>query len=179
MEVIGFHGTYYDTAKKIIDEKNFTYNERPDHWLGYGIYFYINDLSAANLWVKRSKRYKNAKKPKPKVGVLKNIIKVDEKNLLDLDSRDGMQFLDDFIKEIAKAKLKVNLTGKSKNEKTCQIINLLQNDIHVVKRTFPENIHVNDRYPDAIGYCVDTVQTQQLCIRNLGIIDYESLCICQ
>ncbi|EDO1152290.1 hypothetical protein K9J90_001035 [Listeria innocua] len=178
MEVVGFHGTYYYKAEKIIREKHFTYTKRPDHWLGWGIYFYINDFSAADLWVKRSSKYRKAKTPKPKVGVLKNTIKVDEKNLLDLDSRDGLQILEDFIKEIESAKLKVVLGDESKNVNTCQIINLLDDDIHVVKRTFSENPKVKAKYARSINNCFDVVQTQQLCIRDMSIFNYETLSIC-
>jgi len=43
-EIIGYHGTSEENAKKIVTT-NFKRSENPDDWLGYGVYFFVNGIS--------------------------------------------------------------------------------------------------------------------------------------
>ena len=44
------HGTIKKFSDLILIEKKFVMNSRKDHWLGNGIYFFVDDLEQAFIW---------------------------------------------------------------------------------------------------------------------------------
>lgn len=80
MELILYHGTDLDIANKIVQSK-FSYKSSPYHWLGNGIYFYM-DKPLAKWWTSNPSKTFGTKVKVP--AIVKTTIQVEEKNILDL-----------------------------------------------------------------------------------------------
>lgn len=52
---IGFHGTISHFADLILLDKEYKFDNRDDHWLGNGDYFFENDKDEATWWAKNTK----------------------------------------------------------------------------------------------------------------------------
>lgn len=94
---IGFHGTELDTAYTI-KEKAFKVRKCREHWLGDGVYFFIDGISAsasndaenwaiAEAWDKKNQKYSYMK-----YAILKAKISIDDDKLLDLTKLEGLKF---------------------------------------------------------------------------------------
>ena len=84
MKYILYHGTDYDSAKKI-QNNSFLIRPNPYHWLGNGIYFYF-DKPLAEWWTSNpTKKFGNiVKRP----ALVKVVIECEEKNVLDMRKFD-------------------------------------------------------------------------------------------
>lgn len=110
VKVEGFHGTSFESAKKIIlDDFKLSYGNK--EWLGDGVYFYakgINDKpsnQAGNWAIAQSWNNTDRKYIYRRYSVLKCQIEVEEKNFLDLTTSDGVEILD-YIIENHSSKMK-------------------------------------------------------------------------
>jgi hypothetical protein len=132
ISIIGYHGTEIRNVDKIL-RSEFVSIERPDHWLGQGIYFY-EDLSLAKWWAE-----KKFKRVYSQAAVVQVEILVDDSNLLNLDSKDGM---DKFFREIKKILHKSTISFKfeddRRTENFCFALDLLKGElgISVIIRSF-------------------------------------------
>lgn len=85
-----YHGTTEKKFKEIIKTHTISFKKRPDHWLGGGVYFFINDYVSAFNWSHRVK--------KDPVGcVLKYDFEINPKYYLDLDSQTGLESFNEFV----------------------------------------------------------------------------------
>lgn len=141
-ELKGYHGTSFLSAVEII-KSNYNLSIGDDEWLGNGVYFFIEGLSTkpneqaqkwaiAQAWDSRTSGYKYKK-----YAVVKSTIKVEDENLLDLTTEDGIKILeyiyDCFEKKIRTLKKKFKpidglLINLARGEKIL--------DIDVVKGNF-------------------------------------------
>lgn len=109
IELLGFHGTNFENTISII-KHGFIPSRGEEHWLGDGIYFFIEGLSTtpeiqaenwaiAQAWDNRNKRltYGN-------FVVFEAKVQVNENECLDLRTSDGVEvfqyFIDRFITQI-------------------------------------------------------------------------------
>lgn len=113
--IIGYHGTSLENAKSIIN-KGFEPSRGDEHWLGNGVYFFIEGISKTpninaekwaivESWDNRIKKLKYTN-----IGVVKADIQVDENKFLDLTTSDGVEILNYLLE-----KHKKTLKEKSKN----------------------------------------------------------------
>lgn len=152
-----YHGTSHENYLAIRNTQKFTYYNRENHWLGQGIYFFIEDKRKASWFVKASSSYhlKNKKKC-----VIKVEINVEKDDLLNLDTEDGRNKLNKFAKEVKNSRMRIKKReGKTSNaELRCLLIDLYNkyHEIKAVKYTFSDNkipyknLNLNDSAYDKI-----------------------------
>ena len=138
VEIEGFHGTSKVAANAIMGS-GYKLSKGADHWVGDGIYLFLDGIGSGEqnakdwaifkAWDKKTKH--NAY---PFFGVVKSTIGVKEEAFLDLTTRDGVEVFD-YIVDKCSAKLAE--IGKSKKYIDGYIINFgreeLKMKIDVVK----------------------------------------------
>ena len=100
----GHHGTNFDSSKKIVNS-NYKISKGDDHWLGDGVYFFVEGISTntvklaekwaiAQSWDKTRNRrtYSN-------FAVLESEIKVSKEKFLDLTTEEGVEILYYFVEK--------------------------------------------------------------------------------
>ena len=98
----GHHGTDINSCKLIL-ESNYKISEGDQHWLGEGVYFFIEGLSTdtinlakkwaiAEAWDNDNKKYKYTE-----LAVIESLIEVEEDKILDLTTEDGVKILSDLV----------------------------------------------------------------------------------
>ena len=88
-----FHGTTQESAKGIISE-GFAFSSGNEHWLGDGVYFFVEGVGyapdrAAELWAE----YRAFRQRVLFCSLIASHIHVHEDNLLDLTSYEGIRIL--------------------------------------------------------------------------------------
>ena len=105
-----FHGTTHESAKGILAD-GFALSSGNEHWLGDGIYFFVDGVGytpdrAAELWAE----FRAFKQHTQFCALLKSDINVDDERFLDLTTYEGIRILN-YIQLRCVQKLAV--TGKS------------------------------------------------------------------
>ncbi|QTJ57234.1 hypothetical protein [Dolosigranulum pigrum] len=121
------HGTIKKYADKILEEKEFKIIERDDHWLGNGVYFFIEDIDKAIWWSgEAQKRYKRKYgDTEDKAVLLVKNFKTQTNELFDLDSEQSRNELNDAIKIINKnEKYNFDFEGLTEDKKRAKIIEI-------------------------------------------------------
>ena len=145
----GHHGTDINSCKAIL-KSNYKISEGDQHWLGEGVYFFIEGLSTdtinlakkwaiAEAWDNDNKKYKYTN-----FAVIESLIEVEEDKILDLTTEDGVKILSDllslFFDTIKKSKK--NQKNKEWEFYDGELINMARKannfpfDIEVVKGNF-------------------------------------------
>lgn len=173
----GFHGTTDESYNKIKEGRNFKCNKRKDHWLGNGVYFFLNDPLKAQWWAGMAVR-KVKRKSKHTSDIKKAVIcckiKVKNNKLLDLDTKVGRVELRKFIHELK------NTDSPSFSDESdhnvhvllCQIIDIMVTycQYDVVKYNFLDE---NDK-TRMISYGIKS-HGQQVTVFNQQVIDFNNL----
>lgn len=132
ISIIGYHGTEINYVNRILQD-GFTSNQRDDHWLGQGFYFY-KEFTLAKWWAE--KKFK-AQQEEP--AVIKVEILIDESELLNLDSVDGINtFFRELKKILQPTEVRVNFKNKERIMNFCFALDLLKEELGllVVIRSF-------------------------------------------
>lgn len=172
VQFYAYHGTSLSKAKKIEKEKEFLPGQaRDDHWLGYGSYFFREDMEQAAVWA--SFRYKNQKP-----AVLEANIQIPGDRFLNLDTRPGLQFLKDHIAELRKDRgLLIDLPEEVYNSPkvACLVFSAIDPNLKwAIFKTFPvyHSVFKGDEDLRIIGFehrgesINFDLQGPQVCIRN-------------
>ena len=179
-----FHGTTRAVANIVKDTSKFQYNFRNDHWLGNGIYFFIEDYDKAKWWAKTLAR----RERKSKASVISLVATIQRNKILDLDAekerKDFYQFVLDFIAANPVIEgLDLTYTSSPSDENIdmneaklrCFMLDLIQkiNNYDACKYTFVD---------DKLTYSLPNVNSSlirnngvQLCIYNQSVIDFSTL----
>lgn len=179
-----FHGTTRTVANIVKDTSKFQYNFRNDHWLGNGIYFFIEDYDKAKWWAKTLAR----RERKSKASVISLVATIQRNKILDLDAekerKDFYQFVLDFIAANPVIEgLDFTYTSSPSDENIdmneaklrCFMLDLIQkiNNYDACKYTFVD---------DKLIYSLPNVNSSlirnngvQLCIYNQSVIDFSTL----
>ena len=105
----GFHGTNISSASEIMSSRKFILSNSKNDWLGPGIYFYYTFNDAWN-W-------------RDSDAVVLAILRVDEKNILDLDTDEGKEALSEAENHLCK---KLNITlDKDAEQNQCSIAKVI------------------------------------------------------
>lgn len=172
-----YHGTLETYASNIIRTQRFEPgSQRYDHWLGQGTYFYREDMEQARIWAEtKIKNCLYEEKP----SVVEVIMRIIESNFLNLDTRNGMEYLASFIEKLEKKLEKEGLEIKPCNDSRsqekirCYIMSFLPDSIWVIQRTF----EINSKY-DSAGYFKSMglrLMSPQVCVRNHCAIQSDSV----
>lgn len=145
----GHHGTDINSCKAIL-KSNYKISKGDQHWLGEGVYFFIEGLSTdtinlakkwaiAEAWDNDNKKYKYTD-----FAVIESLIEVEEDKILDLTTEDGVKILSDLVRfffdKIRKSKK--NQKNKEWEFYDGELINMARNannfpfDIEVVKGNY-------------------------------------------
>ncbi|MDO8182068.1 hypothetical protein [Lactiplantibacillus plantarum] len=169
-----YHGTTNVSASSILKDKKFKFTHRDDHWLGNGVYFFINDYSTAQWWannaVKKASRNSSSIQQSISPTVLKGMIAVETEQLLDLDSLDDMEKFIDFVKLISEKYQMTNVSNK--HEAMCKLM-----DTYVEMYNLDAVVYTFDRNNTAdMLYSLGLRQHgRQLCVFNQRVINFTSL----
>jgi hypothetical protein len=99
-----FHGTTKESLDKIINNKKFEYEYRDNHWIGNGIYFFINDEGKGRWWAGNTVKKKAKEGIVAEPSVLYMLIKIERQRLLDLNTEEGQEKLLKFIRYLKSEK---------------------------------------------------------------------------
>lgn len=114
----GYHGTDTESCKNILNS-NYRISQGDDHWLGDGVYFFVEGISTrpielaekwaiAQSWDKNKKNYIYSD-----YSVLESMIKVEEDKFLDLTNPIGVDFLS-FLANNFKEAIKIQKRNRKK-----------------------------------------------------------------
>lgn len=176
-----FHGSVEQSIDSIIERKSFRITKRNNHWLGNGVYFFIDDYSKAFWWARnaRVKRAKQRKKKKlPPImedeAIIFFEIEIERSKLIDLDTEDDRDRLNSFIKELEDAKAKITVKDSTKQEALCSLIDMYvfySGNIDAIKYTFTSDVATYKTLEDQYGVANNGVQ---LSLFNQSLLDFEN-----
>lgn len=163
-----YHGTGEANSNEILSNRVFEFKYRSNHWLGQGVYFFINDFEKAKWWAESNRPDEHTSPV-----VLKCKVKLQKYELLDLNTETDLKKLDDFTYTFFKSLKKENITLKLNDihEKNCKIIDMflhINSEYKAIHRTF---ISTNTR-PNRAGF---QMISDQLCITDQSIIPFEEI----
>lgn len=161
-ELTGYHGTFVECIPAIIED-GFTFNRGKEHWLGQGVYFYLDDFNQAKLWASVKSKNHPAYKGKA-VAVIKANIKVNDANFLNLNLRKNVEKLMDYALQ-----LDCDFNSENPHANRAFLIDCLSKEerIDVVLMSFQhinrkiENIQ--EKFQAALGI---HFTEQQVCVKN-------------
>ena len=169
-----YHGTGKLNYEKIIKSQQFNFKPRPNHWLGDGVYFFVNDYKRAEWWAANNRPDKSTSPI-----VLYTVITIDDDELLNLDHSKGLDDLDDFAREFYTSIQRNHVIIKIENDddlhewqyKLLQAF-LVHSDkkgkyYKGVLRTFEVNLQTGRSYFPALA--------KQFCVRDTTLIDLSKL----
>lgn len=109
MLITGYHGTSATSAKEIIESGKFKISNGKKDWIGKGIYFYP-DINDAYCW-------RNCEM------ILHTIVKVDDDEYLDIDTKEGKVLYTKVIDQLLKSIKGIDLSSPQQNQ--CAVMNLI------------------------------------------------------
>ncbi|WP_405103025.1 hypothetical protein [Oceanobacillus sp. FSL H7-0719] len=179
ISINGFHGTSKNAASNILKGKKYTYNEREDHWLGQGIYFFKDDPDQAMSW--GLTQVDNGER----AAVLQTVINVQSSSSLDLNTRSGIHKFKELQKIILKEAKEKGIEVNTQKDETdhnfekkfrCFILDLLPPHIKVIQNYFKL-----DKQP---GFVLKSeimerlnieMYSVQICVRDPRVIDEDTI----
>lgn len=171
------HGTIKKFSDRIIEEEKFVFEKRKNHWLGNGVYFFVDDFDQAALWAEFCRRKVSRKNAKTEVNleelsryVLEIDYDVEKSKYLNLDSKTDRIKLDNFIKDLKKKKVRIDALDN--HEALCVIMDLYVAYfmIHATKYTFTSSKPDNNL--SLVG--LDN-HGEQFCIYDSCTIDFSKV----
>ncbi|EAE5597799.1 hypothetical protein E1312_07955 [Listeria monocytogenes] len=168
-----FHGTVTNVVSQILESKNFEFRRRDNHWLGNGIYFFIDDPVSARIWPTLH-QINTGKEP----CVIYCKVEVHRDKLLDLDTEADLKSFEEYLKQIEN-EYRVEFAGEKEEKVRCYVMDLLakdeqENAIDAIKYTFVKGNHISRNYSYSAAMKL-VVHGAQICVRNQECIDKDSL----
>ncbi|EEO6484157.1 hypothetical protein G6H35_000444 [Listeria monocytogenes] len=168
-----YHGTITEVASEILEVRKFNPKYRNNHWLGNGVYFFIDDPTSAQIWPTLHRINKGKES-----GVIYCKVEVYRDRLLDLDTEADLKNFEEYLKQIEN-EYRIEVVGKKAEEVRCFVMDLLpknddENAIDVIKYTFVKGEYISMTYPQSMGMGLE-LHGAQICVRNQECIDKDSL----
>lgn len=156
MFLTGYHGTSNESADNILKENFFKLSESDKEWLGKGIYFYF-DFADAYEWRNNE-------------SILHSVIKIEDDEYLDLDTKEGLNICRKAIDMVIKYGVVSNPKDKKMAQKNqCAAMNCiwrLSNTTKVMSRSFP-------REPKVIEMLIDERPLRkEFCVKDNSCIKF-------
>ncbi|QJC53040.1 hypothetical protein HGI30_16635 [Paenibacillus albicereus] len=145
---------------------------REDHWLGPGVYFFREDEEQALTWARTRYKYDQ---DTIELHVLEMEIVVQDENFLNLDSRSGLEKLNQHLNSLGELLEQSGAKPLNLDENRLRhlVMKLLPTHIYVIKRTFPGASRF-DKVP-ALAAMRLRSHGVQVCIRSEKAIDMKSV----
>lgn len=176
IQINGFHGTNKVASELICEKRRYEANEREDHWLGQGIYFFREDPEQAKSWALTQVDTGEV------AVVLSTVIKVDSNSFLNLNTRTDIFTFRDITKTIEK-QVKINgiaVKEDGSNHKIrCFVMDLLPKYIKVIQNSFinkQPNIITTNSFMQSVGIEMHGIQ---VCVRDQNVIEKDSIKVFQ
>ncbi|OBW55699.1 hypothetical protein [Bacillus cereus] len=174
LNILAYHGTEHDLAMGIVSDTAFTAQYREDHWLGQGVYFFREDYKQAETWAFFKMK---AHKKTGKLAVIEKEIYVDRKNILNLNSREGMQYfkkfreaLDQFLQE---ENIEITTNKENPHMLRCFYCDRLPKEVKVVEAIFEGDSKLNEL--DQLKDLEVKLKGIQVCVRDLDLINKQPI----
>lgn len=175
-----FHGTTMSSLEKILSERNFTFENRNDHWIGNGVYFFVDDPSKAKWWAKQAcKKASRSESVIHKQAVIfLEGYSILRSKVIDLDTEYDRIKIRNFIKYLEGLGTVIKTIGSDEdqkmNQKRCQVIDIFvaYYDIYASKKTFYKEELVKDKEIYEHGISNNEIQ---FCIFNQNTIDFDKV----
>lgn len=164
-----FHGTTLKNANKIRQQKKFIVRQRNNHYLGNGVYFFINDFEAAKWWA--SVGVNKGKTPQ----VISVQVRVDETKLLDLDTETDYKKIVKFWNLLKSKESHINFEDTEDTHIfDCGLIDSFIDyfQFQAVKKNFPSRLRTSKEFIEKSGF---SPSSQQLSVFDQAIIQFDSL----
>ncbi|MBB1122702.1 hypothetical protein [Limosilactobacillus albertensis] len=176
-----FHGTTQENAQEILNTKRFMVKKRKDHWLGTGVYFFLEDIDKAKWFVRSNPYYKGKTKC-----VLATTVTVPQEKYLNLDTEKGRHELNSFINDFKEMQPSVTLNPEINNDNSsrhCFYIDMFRryNNYLACKYTFTNTKTIKSENINAEVFNERSLSTAilnnniQLCVFDQGLIDFTSV----
>jgi len=180
-----YHGTIQRFADNIKNTKEFKIETRNNHWLGNGVYFFVNNRYEAEWWSEQAKkkfiRENKPDKTKVKRQVIRLQVKIDPEKLLDLDVVSETNDLYDFICELEKENININIFERNKSQHDKEIARCLIIDLYAKCKeykaacyTFESKVKLDERFNDFWHNIGLKKHVKQLCVFDQSIIDFNT-----
>lgn len=176
-----FHGSIEQSIDSIIKRKSFHVARRKDHWLGNGVYFFIDDISKAFWWATNARNKENKERQRKKLpptseeeAIIFFEIEIERKKLIDLDTEDDRDKLSKFIKELEGLQVQITVKGSEEHEALCALIDMYvaySGNIDAVKYTFKSDTVTYKILDNHYGVGNNGVQ---LSLFNQSLLDFEN-----
>lgn len=167
-KLIGFHGTKkkaYDSIKI----EGFRVKARDTHWLGQGVYFFLEDFEEAKRWAV----YCIDADPKEVLGVIEARIEVPYNQYLNLDTASGHDLLVKYAKDVITQieEKQIGVEGELSKEKIrCLILDSISREsVKVITMSFQKKPSKSVNEPHVIGNAFDKRHIQ-ICVRDTNCI---------
>lgn len=170
------HGTIKVYADSIVSSKKFCFKTRENHWLGNGVYFFVDDYEQAKLWAELcKKKYLRKKGQTPPIENTNKVVfelnyRVDKADYLNLDSRTDRIKLDKFIEELKALGTEINSDDEHKAMCTILDIYVEYYDIKATKYTF-----TNNSKSQKLSFLGIENHGEQFCIYDVDSIDFSNV----
>jgi hypothetical protein len=163
--LIGYHGTDSENVDNILNS-NFNPSVGDRHWIGDGIYFFIDGISDpvinAIKWVKHESSRTNCKI----VSVLSSEIEHTEDNLLDLRTKDGVELLNKLTFLMVKT---LSKTGKRVSVSEGNVINFSRGEQLLLHEIFIGDFKIKFNFEKEL-YNLRTNNVTICCVYNTELI---------
>lgn len=178
-----YHGTIQKFADNIKNTKKFKIENRNNHWLGNGVYFFVNNFFEAEWWSKQAEkkfiRENEPDEPKVKRQVIRLQVNINPKRLLDLDVVSEFDDLNYFILELGKENIHIFDPNKNHHDKEierCSIIDLYvkYKEYKAACYTFESKAELNKRSNNLMISIGLKKHAKQLCVFDQSIIDFDT-----
>lgn len=172
-----FHGTTNTFANSIIVENKFHITERKNHWLGNGIYFFINDYAKAEWWGRQACIRRRRKYPdqayEPAVLYLRNYC-IHRQCMLDLDTEEDRGKVNEYIKELKRQNASFITEAIDEEEKRALMLQIYVSyyGIKASKKTFFKDSIPKHKGLDTFG--IENTEAQ-FCIYDDSTIDFNAI----
>lgn len=175
-----YHGTIQKFADNIKNTKKFKIEIRNNHWLGNGVYFFVDNFSEAEWWSKQAKkkfiRENKLDEQKVKQQVIQLQINIDPERLLDLDVVSEIDALNNFMRELRKEDLYIFGPNKNKEIERCAIIDLYAEykEYKAACYTFESKAKLSKKSNNFMISIGLEKHAKQLCVFDQSIIDFNT-----
>lgn len=174
-----FHGTINSAFELIKKQQLFSYEHRDDHWLGNGVYFFINDIEKAQWWAKNAHmKAKRLSEKRDNIDPCTLFVSasIDTSKILNLDTEKGQKELNDFINILKRQNTSIISKNSNAHADRCALLDLLvkYREYDASCYHFPDNSS-SYGFKDLEKYGIMNNKGYQLCVYNQGIIDFTTL----